>query len=80
MASFFLYPFVWAMADLGKKALFRRAAQCKFCGFDAVTYKKDLRKAKEIIKNHVEHLPKNVTFKNAYRSKNSPENTSDIIS
>lgn len=73
VASLFLYPFVWTAADLGKKTLFRRGAQCKECGFDAVTYKKDIRKAQQIIKNHLEHLPKNVVFKNGYHKKTENE-------
>jgi hypothetical protein len=76
IASLFLYPFVWAAADLGKKALFRRGAQCKSCGFDAVTYKKDIRKAKEIVKSHIEQLPKNVVFKNGYRKKSDEDSAS----
>lgn len=76
IGSFFLYPFVWAIADLGKKGLFRRGAQCKSCGFDAMTYKKDVRKAKVLVKNHLDNLPNKVHFKNGYRRKpEEQENT-----
>lgn len=75
VASLFLYPFVWAVADLGKKTLFRRGAQCKQCGFDAVTYSKDVRKAKEIVKNHLELQTQKVIFKNSYRKKTDNEET-----
>lgn len=72
-ASFYLYPFVWAATEMAKRALFRRGAQCHHCGFDAVLYKKDICKAKQLIKNHLEDMPKNTTFKNGYYPKNDTE-------
>ncbi len=75
MGSMFLYPFIWAAADLGKKGIFRRGAQCKACGFDAVTYKKDVRKAKLLVKNHLDNLPNKAVFKNGYHRKPEEEET-----
>jgi ribosomal protein L37E len=73
VGSMFLYPFVWAAADLGKKGMYRRGAQCKACGFDAVTYKKDVRKAKLKIKSHLDSLPHRAVFKHGYHPKPEEE-------
>lgn len=73
MGSLFLYPFVWLFADLGKKVLYRRGAQCHYCGFDAVTYKKDVRKAKNLVKNHIDSLGRPVIFERGYNKKHIQE-------
>ena len=64
--SFFLYPFVWMATDIAKKTLYRKGAQCKTCGFDAITYAKDVTKAKTLIKTHIDQMPKQVIFKRGY--------------
>lgn len=75
VGSMFLYPFVWAAADLGKKGVFRRGAQCKACGFDAITYKKDVRKAKQLVKKHLDNLPHKAVFKNGYHRRPEEDET-----
>lgn len=75
MGSLFLYPFVWLFADLGKKVLYRRGAQCHYCGFDAITYKKDVRKAKQLVKNHIDSLGRPVLFQRGYNNKQVLEET-----
>ncbi len=71
-AALFFYPFIWMGVELGKKAVYRKAAQCNHCGFDAMIYVKDVKKAQNKIKTHLEQMPKQVYFKRGYGRDQTP--------
>lgn len=52
MAVFFLYPFIWMVMEFSKKSIYRKEVKCPHCGFDAICYVRDVRKAKALIKQH----------------------------
>ena len=43
--------FVWACYELGLRSLYRKDILCPHCGFDAAWYKKDVKRARQMVQD-----------------------------
>lgn len=51
MRSYFMFFLFWAMMEGGKRFLFRREIPCPHCGFDASWYQRDIKMARQKVKD-----------------------------
>jgi len=49
--SFFVFFLVWAIFDWVKRSVYRRELPCPHCGFDASWYKRDVKKARQLVED-----------------------------
>jgi len=61
--AYFLYPFCWMIVDFSRKIIFRKDMICPECGFDAVHYVRDVRKARGLVKKHLDENPQSLVFR-----------------
>lgn len=49
--SFFVFFVVWAIFELAVRSDFKKQVPCPHCGFDATWYKKDVKVARQLVKD-----------------------------
>lgn len=49
--SFFVFFIVWAIFELSVRTKFKKEVPCPHCGFDATWYKKDVKVARQRVKD-----------------------------
>ncbi len=49
--SFFIFFVIWAVFELAIRTDFKKQVPCPHCGFDATWYKKDVRVARQVVKD-----------------------------
>jgi hypothetical protein len=49
--SFFVFFIVWAVFELGIRTDYKKQVACPHCGFDATWYKKDVKVARQLVKD-----------------------------
>jgi hypothetical protein len=49
--SFFVFFVVWAVFELAVRSDFKKQVPCPHCGFDATWYKKDVKVARQLVKD-----------------------------
>lgn len=49
--SFFVFFVIWAFFELAVRSSFKKQVPCPHCGFDATAYKKDVKVARQQVKD-----------------------------
>ncbi len=49
--SFFTFFLVWAIFEIAVRTDFKKQVPCPHCGFDATWYKKDVKVARQLVKD-----------------------------
>jgi hypothetical protein len=68
------FPIVWVIFEMTHKSLYRKDIKCPYCGFDPTWYKRDVKLARQKVKEFLDNNPKSPIFNKKY----SVENTSSI--
>lgn len=77
--SIFAIFLVWPLFELVNKMLYRKEIPCPYCGFDATWYRRDVKKANELVKqfwatNYPELVnPHNISDVEKNMAKQEPE-------
>lgn len=85
--SIFAIFLVWPVFELINKALYRKEIPCPYCGFDATWYRRDVKKANELVKkfwatnypdlvnpHNIEDVSKNIQQRNSQRAEAASQN------
>jgi len=48
---FFIFFIVWSVFELSIRTDFKKQVPCPHCGFDATWYKKDVKVARQVVKD-----------------------------
>lgn len=61
---FFIFFIVWAVFELSIRTDFKKQVPCPHCGFDATWYKKDVKVARQVVKDFWDQKNAELSTKN----------------